>query len=432
MKLIVLTKFMPDVDVSELLRVGKNGDAMIVFEPTMIGYYDAINWLRQNGSVYSNIYRLVIPFSNYGDDVGDYLLCNNLDSKVYEKTSDIPSTHKYLTKLVSLSETSTSTWPCVENNSLWAFSKSREYLVKILTTPNQITGLSQLHVYSQNFDESLEIVQILCVLKFKITLADIKYQYLPRLIPKPDDIAYIPYALVNGTFPFDKNFIKDIIREALKTNYVSACNLDNVNPSHKGYSFIKNNYVWGTYFNLNDYNQILQHPYGYKMICDLVKINPYLETENFIYEPIDDKDVCNQFYPVVWNPEFVDGYKIVRHETPNDYLSMWLTYLDKVFSRELYAKYEYDMDFLRMNCEFLNLLLNSDNLRSLIKIPVDHRSKYILDRINDAGGSDDQIFIEKLLDSKLSEINLRNYTMLIAKCGQGITRRELIVNFFEH
>lgn len=279
---------------------------VLVFEPTLSGYRQAIQWIEQNKE--KEIYRVVVPINETCIDVGDCLV----SGMQYEYTS----APRNCTMVRISVETAQPEWPCRTTHSLFDFKNAKSYLDQWYTLPNPLSGLSQVQtMMAQSADES-------CISKamdvFGITKNQAHEQWHrlhqgPVAYNKTEGVFPLPFIVVNGPYPLDlqpvvNNIISYINTGKFKVNWASI-------PLAKLYCHVLFNkaqcVIQGDYIVAPPYG-ISMHAFYRENAHACVNTTPMQFTHSY-----DIEYSANQ---LVWNPNFAGGD---TYATIEEYMKWW-------------------------------------------------------------------------------------------------------------
>jgi len=161
---------------------------LLIFEPTLQGYLNVIQWIQNDGNKeYNKVNRLMIPFFNNYQDVGDYLLDISKDGSELISTSGYTFTglnypnDKYLIKelIISPVVNDNTTWPYSSSNTLNDLINSYQYLKELPFICNPITGFNVIQdffIENEPHTDYAKIINKACIL-FLITENESSFEY---------------------------------------------------------------------------------------------------------------------------------------------------------------------------------------------------------------------------------------------------------------
>lgn len=277
---------------------------ILVFEPTLAGYRQAIQWIEQNTE--KEIYRAVVPVNNTCIDVGDCIV----SGVPYEYTS-IP--RKCDIVKVSL-EDSQKEWPSQTTHSLFDFKHARRYLEQFYTLPDPFTGLSRVQTMMLQYTDTSCIA--ISVDVFGITKNQ-AYEQWHRLhqgkIPYTPQGFPLPFIVVNGPYPLDVKQVVENIISYINTGKFKV-NWGSIPLAALDCPVLYNR---ARYVTLGEY--IIAPPYGVSMYA-FYRANVHACVSVAPMQFQKSNDIEYETNQLSWNPNFAGG---VTFATIEDYMRWW-------------------------------------------------------------------------------------------------------------
>ena len=313
--LVSFTKHLPKFSLDAEMKV------VLIFDNTLHGLREASTWLKNNKQQHPCVHRVIVPFSENSNDVGDWLVAGLGSSLSTDKANGnnrtdgnnephLGEAHLYSKKRVFQIakvdyQTSTDqTWPFPSQNRLVDFEYAYQHLLTQLLLRDVFTGLNVVQQYMADkiADKTTEEDEIkaMCCAKFKLPSQVVKDQFsalscgnLP--LTKFRDSPY-PHALVNGPFPIKPLVIYNKLEGYFQNG--RPIEFDSTEPFCDGYCFFNEDGKWKSK-SMSVSGNVVSLPYGMPESKAPPKKNAWFEEVN--YGKTEVKTT------VEWDPRFIQG-----------------------------------------------------------------------------------------------------------------------------
>lgn len=318
---------------------------ILVFEPTRWGYKQVIGWLEKNPN--KICWRLIISLSSECVDVGDALVEKNFDifDNPYVETLQLVPILR-----AEEDKRSESDYPFKTQHSLLDFKCGLNYLEKHVLLPDPLLGYSLVQKYMiDNYHHSENVLLAMSSVFFDIPIIKLKSQYenlhhgsLP-IINNIQHVKFIPFLLLDGSFPLSWKTIKDAIIMMINTNKIDEL-MFKTSPWDAGDGY--------SYAQKNAEKYIIKPPYR-------VRNKLFHQKNIFYYSPQPNNPFCflSQAPHLIktkieWNGEC---NKLMFFESPHSYFKWWYE-ANKLTILNCYQEYINKCNEQRLRCEFLRTL----------------------------------------------------------------------------
>lgn len=304
---IILTSRPPRLPTKDLPSDGP----ILVFDATLTGYKKAIERIEK---IQGPVFRLVIPYSEHADDVGDYLV-RGLTEPVW----GVAQIEHSCTRIVPITRdvTVNLTWPWCSTNRIADYQGSILHLESRLLLRDSYSGLSLVQremLKTRKYGETVVLAMVVAKHGLSQNQARRQWYELSRgNIPIfQHESPGVPNVLLNGPMPIAYPVLVEHITKYIQ--FGTQPNWDEIPPCCDGYIFEnktsrcveKNGFVVKLPYN------VTKHEFG--------MANPGCDQSTVEQPVLFHNPTAKTRVDVQWDPVFLDA----KYATMNEYMNYWL------------------------------------------------------------------------------------------------------------